>query len=325
MDSLIAMKLAKTLERRLSLSQQRHRCDRPFASGFCAVLMAGLAWAVAGDPASAATLTLGSAPGFPGQIATVSMQLNAGTNLPPHVTAVQADVVFDSARISALAPATGSALRGHRVVSREPTNGLRRVVLYSPNNAAMTNGTVVRLPFAVAPTNYQNVRLELTNVVLAVAAGNRIATTNFSGVIFLNPVFFGPEGVAEGFLRTSSDQRHLIQATTDFLHWTTIATNEAIGSIIRFMDLDAAQFPRRFYRAVLSDAAGQFGTIAQLPGGQVQFSFSGMAGRSYVIEATTNLTDWRPVATNMAVGGQQFLTNSVSDFPYRFFRLVLPQ
>ena len=316
MDPLTAMNPATFMEPPPS------QPSRP--SGWSAILLVGLVWACASGLASAATLTLGSAPGFPGQTTTVPLQLSAGTNLPPHVIAVQADVVFAPERISALPPTGGTALRGHRVVSREPTNGVRRLVLYSPNNAAMTNGTVVRLHFQVAPTNYQNIRLELTNVVLALAAGSQLTTTNFAGTIYLNPVSFGPTGEAEGFLRTSSNERHFIQATTDFIHWTTIATNDAIGSIIRFMDLDAGQYPHRFYRAVLSDAAGQFGTIAQLPGGRVQFSFSGLAGRSYVVEATTNLMDWRPVATNLAIGGPQFLTNTVTDFPYRFFRLVLP-
>ena len=294
---------------------------RPFATAFRALLLAGLGWAASGSVASAATLTLGNSPGFPGQIATVPMQLSAGTNLPPHVIAVQADVVFASDRIAALTPTGGSALRGHRVVSREPTNGLRRVVLYSPNNSAMTNGTVVRLPFQVAPTNYQNIRLELTNVVLALASGSQLATTNFAGVIHLTPVFIGPDGAAEGFLRTSSNERHFIQATTDFIQWTTIATNEAIGSIIRFMDHDAAQFPRRFYRAVLSDAGGQFGSITQLADGRIQFSFTGLAGRSYVIESSTNLVDWLPVGSEIASGGTMLITNSPGGKPHQFFRL----
>jgi len=44
--------------------------------------------------------------------------LNAGTNLPPHVIAVQADVLFESAKVVSRAPTGGSALRGHRVASR---------------------------------------------------------------------------------------------------------------------------------------------------------------------------------------------------------------
>ena len=290
-------------------------------SGWSAILLVGLVWASASGLASAATLTLGSAPGFPGQTTTVPLQLSAGTNLPPHVIAVQADVVFAPERISALPPTSGSALRGHRVVSREPTNGVRRLVLYSPNNAAMTNGTVVRLPFQIAPTNYQNIRLELTNVVLALAAGSQLTTTNFAGTIYLNPVSFGPTGEAEGFLRTSSNERHFIQATTDFIHWTTIATNDAIGSIIRFLDLDAAQYPQRFYRAVLSDAGGQFGSITQLADGRIQFSFTGLAGRSYVIESSTNLVDWLPVGSEIASGGTMLITNSPGGKPHQFFRL----
>jgi len=129
-------------------------------------------------------------------------------------------------------------------------------------------------------------------------------------------------GTVEGFLRTPSNERYLIQATTDFLRWTTIATNDAIGSIIRFLDTDAPSNPQRFYRAVLFDAGGQFGAITQLAGGQVQFSFSGLAGRSYVIEASTNLTHWEAVGTNVGGSGPQFFNQGAPGLPYRFFRLV---
>ena len=305
----------RLLDRRLSRA-----CPRVAQVARLALLIA-LVTMLVHRPAQAATLRLGSGPGFPGQTTTVPMELAAGTNLPPQVIALQADLIFETSRIAGRTPAGGSALRGHRMASREPTNGVRRVVLYSPNNTAMTNGTLLRLPFDVVPTNYLNARLELTNVVLATAAGSQLAVTNFAGVIFLTPVFLGPDGKAEGFLQAAGNERYLVQASGDLITWITISTNEAIGSIIRFLDEDAARFPHRYYRAVLFDATGQFGTITQLPDGRIQFSFTGLAGRSYVIEASTNLVDWLTVGSEIASGGTTLFTNSPGVKPHQFFRL----
>ena len=72
---------------------------------------------------------------------------------------------------------------------------------------------------------------------------------------------------------------------------------------------------------MLSDAGGQFGSITQLADGRIQFSFTGLAGRSYVIESSTNLVDWLPVGSEIASGGTMLITNSPGGKPHQFFRL----
>ena len=294
-----------------------------FCCGPRVVALAVLAWMCLHGSASAATVRISNAPGFPGQSAAVPMELRMSTNVPPNVVALQADIHFDISRSRSRPPGPGGALLGHRIASRETTNGVRRVVLYSVNNTPMTNGTVVRLSFDVLPDNFQNVPLLLTNVVLATAHGGPIAWTNYSGTIFVTPVFLTPEGTAEGFLRVSSNQRYTVQATTDFSTWTTVSTNDAAGNTLRFTDGDASRFPSRFYRAVLTEVSSglQLGTISQLPGGQVQFDFTGASGRSYVIQASTNLTDWQSLRTNAGLTGPITFTDSFTNFTRRFYRV----
>ncbi len=50
---------------------------------------------------------------------------------------------------------------------------------------------------------------------------------------------------------------------------------------------------------------------------------SGMPGRSYVLQASTNLTDWLPISTNVPSGTLlNLLDPSASNFPVRFYRAI---
>ena len=65
----------------------------------------------------------------------------------------------------------------------------------------------------------------------------------------------------------------------------------------------------------------QLGMITQLPGGQVRFDFTGASGRSYVIQASTNLTDWQNLRTNVGVAGPISFIDSFANFTRRFYRV----
>ena len=111
-------------------------------------------------------------------------------------------------------------------------------------------------------------------------------------------VFVAPDGHTDGFLNVSSndvEQCYVIQATMDFVSWVNVQTNSVAGNLLEFANPNAGAYPHRFYRAIVCDSLTglRIGAITQLPGGQVQFDFSGTSGRSYVIQASTNLTQWQ--------------------------------
>jgi mono/diheme cytochrome c family protein len=56
---------------------------------------------------------------------------------------------------------------------------------------------------------------------------------------------------------------------------------------------------------------------------QFMLPISGLAGKSYVLQATTNFVDWIPLSTNLA-GSNVFLLMDTNAFevPYRFYRAV---
>lgn len=59
-------------------------------------------------------------------------------------------------------------------------------------------------------------------------------------------------------------------------------------------------------------------TTLTLSGGQFGFTVAGVPGQSYVIEASTNLTDWVPLETNTAPF--TFVDPNAGNFQQRFFR-----
>ncbi len=60
---------------------------------------------------------------------------------------------------------------------------------------------------------------------------------------------------------------------------------------------------------------------ANLRNGQFTFSYNAEAGFSYVVQNSTNLHDWVPLATNLASGSQVKFTNAFSSAGANFFRL----
>jgi hypothetical protein len=58
------------------------------------------------------------------------------------------------------------------------------------------------------------------------------------------------------------------------------------------------------------------------PNGQFAFSVTGAAPNGFVIQASTNLTNYLPISTNFLTGGQYRVTNNAAPFTQRFFRAV---
>jgi hypothetical protein len=60
----------------------------------------------------------------------------------------------------------------------------------------------------------------------------------------------------------------------------------------------------------------------KLAGGQFSFVYSANPGLSYVVQTSSNLADWFPLATNSALGGTASFTNTISSTEFQFFRVA---
>jgi len=274
-------------------------------------------------------LIAGIVRGFPGRTVEVPISLRYLTNDVRDVVALQADVVFDATGVADNTPVAGFITSNHVLASSAPFSGTRRLLVYSPAGSVLTNGNVAQIPFNVGPNEYRNFALRLTNVILVRADASQVPGGKIDGAIAVNQVYVGPGGQADGFLNVTTngvEQCYIIQATTDFQTWSDVQTNSTEEALLQFIDPEAGGYPKRFYRAILCEtgvgaASMQVGMITQLPGGRVQFDFNGASGRSYVIQASTNLTDWQNIRTNVGLAGPISFTDSFSNFTRRFYRV----
>ena len=262
--------------------------------------------------------------GFPGNTVEVPVSLNYRSNELRNVVAFQADVLFDASRVDDGTPSEGPFLSRHVLTSSAPSPGVRRLLVYSLETAVLTNGTVAQIPFTVGPNEFRNFSLTLSNVILVRADATQIPATNASGFVGVNQVFLAQDGHADGFLNVVTnglEQCYVIQATTDFVTWVNVQTNSTDGGLLEFVDPAAGGQPYRFYRAIVCDSTSglQIGTITQLANGRLQFDFTAASGRSYVIQASTNLTQWENIRTN--AGGSVTFTDSFTNHARRFYRV----
>src|SRR5436853_720484 len=142
-------------------------------------------------------LSIATVRGFPGNTVDVPVLLNYGSNDLQNVVALQADIVFDQNGLGSGNPTRGPALRNHSVATSVPGTGVRRVLIYSPDNSTLTNGVIANVPFTLAPGQARNFSLTLANVILAYANGTQADASVVSGGIAVTPVYVQADGNAD--------------------------------------------------------------------------------------------------------------------------------
>lgn len=89
---------------------------------------------------------------------------------------------------------------------------------------------------------------------------------------------------------------YLLTASSNLVHWIPLATNLSPFS---FVETNVAAFPRRFYRAVPYTIISANPTIAPASTNGYQLRVDGVAGCSYILEQSFDLSHWVPIATNV--------------------------
>ena len=66
-----------------------------------------------------------------------------------------------------------------------------------------------------------------------------------------------------------------------------------------------------------------FTSVSYLANQQLQLGFVGVIGSNYVLQASTNLSTWIPISTNLALTNQFWLIDpQVTNFPHRYYRVL---
>ncbi len=98
-----------------------------------------------------------------------------------------------------------------------------------------------------------------------------------------------------------------------------IETNDFMGALVaNTLELNG-NFNFHFDESLIQ-APAQLGPPSWSNANQFLFSITGATGFSYIAEASTNLSDWVPLATN--ISPFIFVDNSTTNYPQRYYRAV---
>jgi len=268
-----------------------------------------------------ASLTIGSAPAYPGT--TVSIPVLARTSNA--VVAAQFDVTFSPTRASLGDAISGRAAANHRIKSVEIAPGIRRVLVYSMNNSSISNrGALVNIPVTVSPQEHVGSGpITPMNAILATKEATAVTPVELiAGQVLTRPVNPGADGAVQFFLPSTNDSWYLIQASSNLVDWLTITNLQANADFMDLMDADAARYAHRFYRPISYEAAGEISAVSRNANGGFTFQLSGLNGRTYILQASTNLVNWTDLRTSILADRTLTFTNVIDPaFPYRFYRL----
>ncbi len=265
-----------------------------------------------------ATIIVGNGRAFPGGATPIFVTArNDG-----EAVAAQFDVLFNTNKVSAGNAA--ATLASRKIVrSREIAPGVRRVLAYSLAKIPLTNRAFASIPFSISAKEYVGSGpIMPSHIFLARSDGTAIEPVSaISGQVFTRPVNRSLDGSVQFFLPSTNDSRYLIQASTNFVDWLTITNMTANADFMDLVDADAGRFPYRFYRPILYEAAGEITGVTRNANG-FRFNVSGLDGRSYILQASTDLVSWTDVGSGAVVGGAlSFDAVMELGVPWRFYRL----
>lgn len=273
---------------------------------------------------NAATIIAGIVRGIPGSTASVPVSFNH-TGV---VTAVQFDLNYPTAKLNAGSFLSGRLADNVVLRSRQIAPGQHRFLIYGKNLSLLgTNTTIGGLPFGVPAGELAGGgQLRFTNALASTVTASRVAPLRLShGAVLVGPLARDGDGVVDLFIAVQPSLTYVIQASTDFTNWVNLTTNVAVLDYIVFKDTAAVDYPMRFYRAVPvgSDGRGMIESLQVPGGGFMALSYPTVSGRTYVVQATTNLVLWHNMLTNIAETSAMIFTNRIDPaYSKQFFRII---
>lgn len=202
----------------------------------------------------AATLSIGSAAAEPGAAFVLPVSCSAAED----ATALQFDLSFDPVQLAFL-NLTGAALPTHDAVSAPQLETQVRVVVYSPSNASIPDGTVVNIPLALSADALPGLlRVTASEVIVSDTAAARVpnvavsegAVTVISATApMLSNLSLSGSGEATLQLTGVPGASYVIETSSDLKIWVSAITNLNATGTLMITDPGSAGAPIRFYRA----------------------------------------------------------------------------
>lgn len=231
------------------------RCSAAQAGAPRWLLASALSLFLFAPPASAATgLTAGSGAGVPGGALLIPISLNSDAS----VAALQFDLAAASSLLVSDGAVAANQSAGLRVLSREVSPGIRRVLVYRTDGLPLPGGELVSIPFLIAANaSPGTIPLKLDNVVLSDLQFGRLPADQAAGAVTIasgetiefRSVRFDEAGAFQLELRASAGRQIRIEVSSDLKSWTLLTTESAAGGAVRIVDANSGGAATRYYRA----------------------------------------------------------------------------
>ena len=273
---------------------------------------------------NAAIISAGLVRGIPGSTVSVPLTLSHTGS----VSAVQYDLSYNPARMTAGTLAQGVFSNDVVLRSRQVAPGTHRILVYQTSPSVLdTNLAIGGLPFTLPAGQLSGGgRVTITNALAASQTATAVSPLRLRhGAVLADPVFRGPDGVVDLFLTVQSNLLYVVQASTNLVNWVNIATNFTALDYILITDFDAVQYQARFYRAVPvgTPAGGTISNVSVTAGNLLTFGYATTAGQTYILQTSTNLASWDNLTTNVAGASVLSFTNLIAPaVPRQFFRVL---
>ncbi|HZQ45755.1 MAG TPA: fibronectin type III domain-containing protein [Verrucomicrobiae bacterium] len=232
-----------------------------------------------------------------------------------------------------------------------PTQGSQSVTLgWNASPASSVSGYV--LYYGIASRIYTN-RIDVgTNTAITVASLKEGSTYYFALTAYNSArVESAPSGeivyIAPGILAlvpglnpadplniqfpVAPGYSYMIQASVDLKSWTNIwqTATATSNAWVGFQDSQSGAFPKRFYRLIINSnapaappqlsIAGK-AAVPTLASTQWLLSSPAASGETYLLQWSTNLTNWSSMYTNPAGQALSFVDNPPSAQSWRYYR-----
>jgi hypothetical protein len=116
-----------------------------------------------------------------------------------------------------------------------------------------------------------------------------------------------------------------LEASTDLVHWVPVAHFVCTNLLTLLIDADAAQYPKRFYRAGTDPLAAKFDASTSLNQEGFYFTVTGEVGRNYQVQVSSNLLNWAILSNVLQTNAlTPFVDREAGRFDRRFYRIVTP-
>jgi uncharacterized protein (TIGR03790 family) len=253
----------------------------------------------------------------------------------------QVDLFVDGAYFSTLtnlAPSPGNrltvTLNGYPVTYTVPTNSTLSTVsagLASLINAA-TNATLVKAMVHGDRIELQSIATNPMAVPFYVADSTPANTPGLSYSVKYLPDSYPPQmtpgqldknGAFTMDLEIPSTLPYVILASTNFMNWQAISTNNVPG-LLHYTDYDSTNHPMRFYRMTwpVSGQPPQLSAPRIVGPGTFQMHVDNTPGEPWAVQISTNLVYWSSVFTNQPGGAMDFV-DAYATNSGRFYRAWL--